>query len=93
MRTLELPQGASCLQWGQAHGETFAAEIAGIAEIRTGLCMTVGGFGSREEVMALAKDFGGAEAGVAEVYSPPDHERSAGVGNGRRCSIRFDGEG
>lgn len=55
MRTFTLPLGATASEWGEAHGEAFAEEIGEIAQIRTELCLTVGGFKSTADVYDLAR--------------------------------------
>jgi len=54
MRVLELPAGKSSREWGHIHGESFRGEIAALAQIRIYLCTKVGGFTSREQVIAAA---------------------------------------
>ncbi|MEJ7604530.1 MAG: C45 family peptidase [Kofleriaceae bacterium] len=55
MRSLALPAGKSYRAWGQLHGERFRGEIRALAEIRTYLCMKVGSFTEREQVLAAAR--------------------------------------
>ena len=55
MRVLELPAGGTPREWGRIHGESFRGEIRALAEIRAYLCTRVGGFKTREQVMAAAR--------------------------------------
>ncbi|MEM9189305.1 MAG: C45 family peptidase [Myxococcota bacterium] len=58
MKVFEYDASASPRTWGQAHGEAFRPMIAELARIRLELCVTIGGFDSEDEVLALARAHG-----------------------------------
>jgi isopenicillin-N N-acyltransferase like protein len=78
MRTLQLPAGKSPLEWGRIHGESFRGEVHALAEIRAYLCTRVGGFKTREQVLAAAR----AHLPVLERYDPALHEELRGISEG-----------
>jgi isopenicillin-N N-acyltransferase like protein len=78
VRVLELPAGKSPREWGRSHGEMFRAEVQALAAIRVHLCMKVGRFTSREQVLAAAK----AHLPVLERYSHPLYEELLGIAEG-----------
>ena len=78
MRTLDLPAGKSPRAWGHIHGESFRGEIAAIAAIRSYLCTKVGGFASRDQVLAAAA----AHLPVLERYSAALHAELVGIAEG-----------
>ena len=78
MRTLDLPAGKSPREWGRIHGESFRGEVAAIAAIRSYLCTKVGGFASREQVLAAAA----AHLPVLERYSRALHAELLGIAEG-----------
>jgi isopenicillin-N N-acyltransferase-like protein len=78
MRVLDLPAGATPREWGRIHGESFRGEIAALAAIRSYLCTKVGGFASREQVLAAAA----AHLPVLEAYSAPLHAELVGIAEG-----------
>jgi len=78
MRRLELPSGKSPREWGLVHGETFRGEIAALAEIRTYLCTRVGGFASRDQVLAAAR----AHLPVLERYDQALSDELVGIAAG-----------
>jgi isopenicillin-N N-acyltransferase-like protein len=78
MRTLELPAGKSPREWGRLHGEMFRGEIHALADIRAYLCTKVGGFASREAVLAAAH----AHLPVLEAYDRPLYDELIGIAEG-----------
>lgn len=80
MRTFTLPVGATATEWGEAHGEAFADEIREIAQIRTDLCLSVGGFRTAEEVFALAA----THLPVLEAFDKPLYDELMGIAAGSR---------
>lgn len=82
MRTLELPAGASAREWGRIHGESFRGEVRALAEIRAYLCTRVGGFKTREQVMAAAA----AHLPVLERYDAALYDELVGIADGAACA-------
>ncbi|MBX3159896.1 MAG: hypothetical protein KF773_28250 [Deltaproteobacteria bacterium] len=82
MRRLELPAGASPRAWGHIHGESFRGEVQALAAIRTYLCMKVGTFTNRDQVMAAAR----AHLPVLEAYHRPLYEELVGIAEGAACT-------
>jgi isopenicillin-N N-acyltransferase-like protein len=82
MRTLELPLNATPTQWGEVHGETYAQEIAEVARMRTGLCLTVGGFSTQEEVFALAAK----HLPLLRAFDTDLHDELLGIAAGSGCT-------
>jgi isopenicillin-N N-acyltransferase like protein len=82
MRTLALPAGKSPREWGQLHGESFRGEIHALAEIRAYLCTRVGGFKTREQVVAAAT----AHLPVLERYDAALHAELVGIAEGAAIS-------
>ncbi|HEX4449754.1 MAG TPA: C45 family peptidase [Kofleriaceae bacterium] len=78
MRTLALPAGKSPLEWGRIHGESFRGEISALAEIRLYLCTRVGGFKTREQVLAAAR----AHLPVLERYDRALYDELCGIAGG-----------
>jgi isopenicillin-N N-acyltransferase-like protein len=78
MRTLELPAGKLPREWGRIHGEMFRGEVRALAQLRVYLCTKVGGFASRDQVLAAAK----AHLPVLERYSRPLYEELLGIAEG-----------
>lgn len=78
MRTLELPAGAPPREWGRIHGESFRHEIAALAEIRAYLCMKVGAFRARAQVVAAAA----AHLPVLAGYHAGLYEELLGIAEG-----------
>ena len=78
MRTLDLPAGKPPRVWGHIHGESFRGEIAALAAIRSYLCTKVGGFASREQVLAAAA----AHLPVLERYSAALYAELVGIAEG-----------
>jgi isopenicillin-N N-acyltransferase-like protein len=78
MRVLELPAGKSPREWGRMHGEMFRGEIAALADIRAYLCTKVGGFASRDAVLAAAH----AHLPVLERYDRALHDELVGIAEG-----------
>lgn len=82
MRVLELPAGKSPREWGRIHGESFRGEVAALAQIRVYLCTKVGGFKTREQVMAAAA----AHLPVLERYHAGLHAELVGIAEGAHVS-------
>ncbi|MEO6772975.1 MAG: C45 family peptidase [Kofleriaceae bacterium] len=82
MRTLALPAGASPREWGRIHGESFRGEVKALAAIRIFLCTKVGGFKTKEQVLAAAT----AHLPVLERYDADLHAELLGIAEGAACS-------
>ncbi len=82
MRTFTLPTGATSSEWGEAHGEAFADEIREIAQIRTDLCMSVGGFKDAQEAYDLAAQ----HLPVLEAFDKALYDELMGIAAGSRRS-------
>ncbi|HET9992870.1 MAG TPA: C45 family peptidase [Kofleriaceae bacterium] len=82
MRTLALPAGASPREWGRIHGESFRGEVKALAAIRIYLCTKVGGFKTREQVLAAAA----AHLPVLERYDAALYDELLGIADGAACS-------
>jgi isopenicillin-N N-acyltransferase-like protein len=82
MRVLELPAGKSPREWGRIHGESFRGEVQALAAIRSYLCTKVGGFKSREQVLAAAA----AHLPVLERYHAGLHAELVGIAEGAACA-------
>nr|HEX4316583.1 C45 family peptidase [Kofleriaceae bacterium] len=82
MRELVLPAGKTPRQWGQIHGESFRGEIATLAAIRVYLCCKVGGFKSRDQVIAAAR----AHLPVLAAYDAALSDELLGIADGARVS-------
>jgi isopenicillin-N N-acyltransferase-like protein len=78
VRVLELPAGKSPREWGRIHGESFRGEIKALAEIRIYLCTKVGGFATRDQVLAAAR----AHVPVLERYDAALYAELAGIAEG-----------
>jgi isopenicillin-N N-acyltransferase-like protein len=78
VRVLELPAGASPREWGRIHGESFRGEVGALAQIRIYLCTKVGGFKSREQVIAAAA----AHLPVLERYHAGLYAELLGIAEG-----------
>jgi isopenicillin-N N-acyltransferase like protein len=78
MRVLELPAGKPPREWGRVHGEMFRGEITALADIRAYLCTKVGGFSSREAVLAAAR----AHLPVLERYDRALYDELIGIAEG-----------
>ena len=82
MRVLELPAGKPPREWGRIHGESFRGEVGALAQIRIYLCTKVGGFKSREQVLAAAA----AHLPVLERYHAGLHAELIGIAEGANVS-------
>ncbi len=82
MRVLELPAGKSPREWGRIHGESFRGEIGALAQIRIYLCTKVGGFKTREQVLAAAA----AHLPILERYHAGLHAELVGIAEGANVS-------
>ncbi|HUJ58389.1 MAG TPA: C45 family peptidase [Kofleriaceae bacterium] len=82
MRVLELPAGKSPREWGRIHGESFRGEIQALAQLRSYLCTKVGGFQSREQVLAAAR----AHLPVLERFDAALHAELCGIAEGAAVS-------
>ncbi|HEY1811733.1 MAG TPA: C45 family peptidase [Kofleriaceae bacterium] len=82
MRVLELPAGATARDWGRIHGESFRGEIRALAQIRAYLCTRVGGFKTRDQVMAAAR----AHLPVLERYDRALSDELIGIAEGAACT-------
>ena len=82
MRVLDLPAGKSPREWGRIHGESFRGEIQALAQIRSYLCTKVGGFKSREQVLAAAR----AHLPVLERYDAALSAELLGIADGAACA-------
>ncbi len=78
MRTLHLPSGGTPREWGRVHGESFRGEIKALAQIRIYLCTRIGGFKTREQVIAAAA----AHLPVLERYDAALHAELVGIAEG-----------
>lgn len=83
MRTLELPQGAPPREWGRIHGETFAAEIAELAEIRLGLILKNWSFDGEGEVDEVARQ----HLPVLREFDASLYEEMVGLSEGSGLSL------
>jgi len=82
MRVLELPAGKSAREWGRIHGESFRGEVGALAQIRIYLCTKVGGFKTREQVLAAAA----AHLPILERYHAGLHAELVGIAEGANVS-------
>src|SRR5580704_15649491 len=82
MRVLELPADATPREWGRIHGESFRGEVRALAQIRVYLCTRVGGFKTREQVIAAAR----AHLPVLERYDAALHAELVGIAEGAACT-------
>jgi isopenicillin-N N-acyltransferase like protein len=82
MRTLDLPPGKSPREWGRIHGESFPGEVKALAEIRVYLCTQVGGFRTREQVLAAAR----AHLPVLEAYDAGLYQELLGIAEGAKVT-------
>src|SRR5690349_7350428 len=82
MRTLDLPAGKSPREWGRIHGESFRGEVQALAELRSYLCTKVGGFKTRDQVLAAAA----AHLPVLERYHDGLHAHPLGIPECAECS-------
>ena len=78
MRQLELPAGKSPREWGQIHGEMFRGEVRALADLRAYLCTKVGGFATRDQVIAAAH----AHLPVLERYDAALYAELVGIAEG-----------
>jgi isopenicillin-N N-acyltransferase-like protein len=83
MRLLELPAGKSPREWGRIHGESFRGEVGALAQIRIYLCTKVGGFKTREQVLAAAA----AHVPVLERYHAGLYAELVGIAEGAKVSV------
>jgi isopenicillin-N N-acyltransferase-like protein len=82
MRSLLLPAGASPREWGRIHGESFRGEIKALSAIRIFLCTKVGGFKTKDQVLAAAT----AHLPVLERYDAALSAELLGIAEGAACS-------
>ncbi|MFT3700440.1 MAG: C45 family autoproteolytic acyltransferase/hydrolase [Kofleriaceae bacterium] len=82
MRTLHLPAGKSAREWGRVHGESFRGEIQALAQIRIYLCTRIGGFKTRDQVIAAAA----AHLPVLASYDRALSDELIGIAEGARVT-------
>lgn len=82
MRILEYRSGDSPRESGRAHGESFRAEIAELAAIRTHLTLNIGRFVRERQVVEAARE----HLPVLERYHQGYHDELLGIAEGAGIS-------